>query len=80
VTRWWSQKRRLHQIRAAVPTDASPSPRRPRDYRRADWPRCPQCGDDELMSTAPIVSGRQPQPTDPMRCLACGWSGEVLTQ
>jgi hypothetical protein len=75
VTRWWSEKRRLHQIRAAAVNEAAP--RRARDYRRADWPRCPQCGADELMSIASIAVGVQPQPTDPMRCLACGWSGAV---
>jgi len=74
VTRWWSEKRRLHEIRAAAPTD---SPRRPRDYRRDGWPLCPQCDADELMSIASIAIGCQPQPTDPMRCLACGWSGAI---
>ena len=59
------------------------------------WPKCPQCGRDELWSLKPppyMVAGNgsrgpsrgvvqvapQPEPTDPMVCLACGWKGVAV--
>lgn len=73
-----TQKARLHQIAEATRhLDRAPEPARRRAHRRDGWPCCPQCGEDELMSTAPVALGRRPEPTDPMRCLGCGWSGTV---
>lgn len=80
MIRWWSQLRRLHQVAFAHPRDRADGAARP--HRRADWPVCPQCGEDELMSTVSCWEAGQvqhPQPSDPMRCLNCGWRGVVLT-
>ena len=41
-------------------------------YRPDGWPLCPQCGEDELYSIAPL-----PSPADFLRCLNCNWSGDV---
>jgi hypothetical protein len=60
------------------------------DYRADGWPLCPRCGEDELMSTIPLhqanphlsgpISLVAATPLDPMRCLACNWSGTVPAQ
>ena len=41
-------------------------------FRQDGWPLCPRCGEDELMSLE-----IEPKPTDWLKCLACGWSGEL---
>lgn len=42
------------------------------EYRRDGWPLCPQCGEDELMSSRFPASA-----ADPLKCLRCGWQGTV---
>lgn len=44
------------------------------EYRKDGWPLCPRCGEDELAST---LFPAQPKPIDPMKCLYCGWRGEI---
>jgi len=73
-----TQKSRLHRIAyAARAIENGPRPPRLKPYRQDGWPLCPSCGEDELASTAPFAIGRQPQSSDPMRCVACGWTGTV---